>query len=486
MILHGSVPLDVINVTNTIPTSTTSARTGTGGIPPSSSSLSSKSQRDDADDEAKLISILTSEHSSTTTTTTTIPNTYKYKKGQQQTKTTKKTKSSKAKKKVTNQDDRNNYKYIPETITNHHETNQVESDILDTNTSTTRTRNYIPAPVEQYLMDHVQELGYASDNDPSGCDIWKTPTKPSSLRHQHAQEQFFDKDHSSFQINDSVRTQFTQYRKALEDHTNAMKTFKPIPDLLESIQQTGTHDVCRKARLHPNGIEALFPFQSLSKTKSGFIEPLTPPMRHPNICFGTIDKYSVMDLNYLVHDFEAMCRNLKPTSKRILIDLGASLEFSDQTSPMLSLLQTYETFGFHFDHIYGFESNMTDPTLVYEELLPTKYFTNYHWINVGVSQTEGHKLNPLESLLKQFKEDDFIVLKLDIDTASIEVPLARQLLEDKDGVYHKLIDQFYFEHHVHMEELAPYWKETMEGTIKDTLDLFFGLRKKGIPAHYWP
>jgi hypothetical protein len=149
------------------------------------------------------------------------------------------------------------------------------------------------------------------------------------------------------------------------------------------------------------------------------------------------------------------------------------------------MLQTYETFGFHFDHIYGFEMNVVDPKVVYGELLPTKYFTNYHWINVGVSHEEGHKLNPLESIVKQFKEDDLIVLKLDIDTGSIEVPLARQLLEDKDGVYHKLIDQVYFEHHVHMKELAPFWGPTMEGTLKDTLDLFFGLRKKGIPAHYW-
>ena len=34
-------------------------------------------------------------------------------------------------------------------------------------------------------------------------------------------------------------------------------------------------------------------------------------------------------------------------------------------------------------------------------------------------------------------------MKLDIDTSSVEVPLALQLLEDKDGVYSKIIDQFY-------------------------------------------
>ena len=96
-------------------------------------------------------------------------------------------------------------------------------------------------------------------------------------------------------------------------------------------------------------------------------------------------------------------------------------------------------------------------------------------------------MNPLNSILEQFDEDDFIVLKLDIDTSSIEVPLAHQLLlGGENGTYHRLVDQFYFEHHVHLGELAPYWGGSMNGTIKDSLDLFAGLRSKGIPAHFWP
>jgi hypothetical protein len=70
---------------------------------------------------------------------------------------------------------------------------------------------------------------------------------------------------------------------------------------------------------------------------------------------------------------------------------------------------------------------------------------------------------------------------------SIEMSLAHQLLEGgENGIYHRLIDQFYFEHHVHMAEIAYAWNETMDGTIKDSLDLFTGLREKGIPAHFWP
>ena len=166
--------------------------------------------------------------------------------------------------------------------------------------------------------------------------------------------------------------------------------------------------------------------------------------------------------------------------------MGASLEFHHRgENPALYLLDLYEKFGFRFDHIYGFEMSPTDPGTVFGKLLPEKYMPSYHWINVGVSSEEGHKLNPLHSILKAYGEDDFIVVKLDIDTGSIEVPLAKQLLEDKDGVYHKLVDQFYFEHHVHLGELADNWVE-MEGSIKDSFDLFYGLREKGIPAHFWP
>ena len=119
-------------------------------------------------------------------------------------------------------------------------------------------------------------------------------------------------------------------------------------------------------------------------------------------------------------------------------------------------MKQYEKFGFVFDHIYGFEI-----LEVYETLLPEEYISSYHWINVGVSAKEGDKLNPLHSIVKKFDEDDFVVVKLDIDTSSVKVPLVRELLEDKDGVYSKIVDQFYFEHHVHLGELAGAWKSSI-------------------------
>lgn len=104
----------------------------------------------------------------------------------------------------------------------------------------------------------------------------------------------------------------------------------------------------------------------------------------------------------------------------------------------------------------------------------------------GVTAEEGSRLNPLHSILEQFNEDDFIIVKLDIDNSSIEMPLAHQVLEGGEGgIYHRLIDQFYFEHHVHIKEI-PAWNMFALGTVKDSLDLFTGLRERGVPAHFWP
>lgn len=92
-------------------------------------------------------------------------------------------------------------------------------------------------------------------------------------------------------------------------------------------------------------------------------------------------------------------------------------------------------------------------------------------------------MNPLHSILSRFDEDDFIVIKLDIDHAATEIPLAMQLLEDEN--MSKKVDVFYFEHHVNMKEIAGFWGRSMVGSIKDTMELFHSLRQKGILAHFW-
>jgi len=300
-------------------------------------------------------------------------------------------------------------------------------------------QEYVPASSEKYIVDHAIELGYASVKNPTGCNIWRNPNA----------------------TNAEVHKSLSSFATELDQYNTVIREFEPIPDLLKSIIEgkKSQNDICASARPDIHGLKAMFPSRQLSLTDSGYVEPLTPPMRTHKICFEGRGK--LMSLEYLIHDFETMCRKLKPTSKRVLIDMGASLDFhstEEAAPPIVELMQLYEKFGFNFDHIYAFEMTPFNPKDVFEKLLPEKYFPAYHWINVGVNHTEGHRLNPLHSILESFDEDDLIIVKLDIDTPFIELPLAYQLLNGgKDGIYHTLVDQFYFEHHVHLGELAKNW-----------------------------
>ena len=105
------------------------------------------------------------------------------------------------------------------------------------------------------------------------------------------------------------------------------------------------------------------------------------------------------------------------------------------------------------------------------------------WINVGVEKDPDSMLNPLKMLLQDYTEEDLIIVKLDIDNSEIEIALADQLV--KDSRFDKLIDQFFFEHHFHMREVAPNWGSSMGGNAKASIELFRTLRTKGIPAQYW-
>jgi hypothetical protein len=71
--------------------------------------------------------------------------------------------------------------------------------------------------------------------------------------------------------------------------------------------------------------------------------------------------------------------------------------------------------------------------------VPPEHLSAYHWINVGVSADQESLLNPLNLILNDFSEDDFVIVKLDIDTPMIELPMVHLLLENSK--LHRLVDQ---------------------------------------------
>ena len=188
-------------------------------------------------------------------------------------------------------------------------------------------------------------------------------------------------------------------------------------------------------------------------------------------------------MDYLVQDFVALCQQLTPKSRTIFVDLGASLQFHGSAqSPALYITTLFSKFGFPFDHIYAFEITPTSPNVAYDKV-PDKIRAAYHWNNVGISADVQSNKHPWNFIRQNFNEDDVVVVKLDIDTPSVELPLVEQLLNDTS--LHSLIDHFYFEHHVHLKELEDSWGTDVKGSVADSLRLFHGLRKAGVAAHSW-
>jgi hypothetical protein len=76
------------------------------------------------------------------------------------------------------------------------------------------------------------------------------------------------------------------------------------------------------------------------------------------------------------NDFATICRSLKPTSRNILVDMGASLNFHGNKTPAIYLTDMYAKFGLPFDHVYAFEITRIEPEKVYQKI--DKLMAAYH------------------------------------------------------------------------------------------------------------
>jgi hypothetical protein len=147
--------------------------------------------------------------------------------------------------------------------------------------------------------------------------------------------------------------------------------------------------------------------------------------------------------------------------------------------------ERYHERNYLLHNYYAYEAEVLDSVEVFKQV-PDELFAGYRWVNAPVNAEVGHKLNPWTTLEKQTsrKSQDVTVVKLDIDTPSIEGPLAEQLLASYDGT---LVNEFFFEHHVNSEAMYGAWRtEGFNSTLYDSYVLFQNLRKKGIRAHSWP
>ena len=150
----------------------------------------------------------------------------------------------------------------------------------------------------------------------------------------------------------------------------------------------------------------------------------------------------------------------------------------------MGILDLYRRFGIKFDHIYAYEMRPHDTAQVFAQV-PEAYEAAYHWINLGVAADPNSRQNPFRMLKQNYNEDDLVIVKLDVDTPDLERKLAEQ--SKSDPALAKLIDHFYFEHHVHQAELKHAWGRGagITETVAESLELFSQIRQQGIPAHFW-
>ena len=151
--------------------------------------------------------------------------------------------------------------------------------------------------------------------------------------------------------------------------------------------------------------------------------------------------------------------------------------------------------GLQFQRVFAWEAAEVKPAQIFEGM-PNHLMTSISYFNIPVEDTKGGKNNPWRYVRDLTRPEDFVVVKIDIDTPNIEIELMRQLLmdddntnsfEDEDGVrLSELIDELYFEHHVWGSGLSPSWAGSgMDGDMVGSYTMFSQLRNLGIRAHSW-
>lgn len=176
--------------------------------------------------------------------------------------------------------------------------------------------------------------------------------------------------------------------------------------------------------------------------------------------------------------------------RRILIDLGSNLfnAWGASTAAFSTdfFYRMYDRAGVPFDRIFAYEYEKLDPHKAWD-VVPDSAFSVYTLINHGVESAKDSKFSPW-TLLKKLAvtRADYVVIKLDIDSPDIESVLMKQLIADPDLM--DVIDDMFFEHHVFIPEMYPYWvrKESTCETVTLSYDWFSKLRYHGVRMHSWP
>jgi len=209
-----------------------------------------------------------------------------------------------------------------------------------------------------------------------------------------------------------------------------------------------------------------------------YIEPLVSHLRHPlaRCFFVDLDDLFLVDRSYILPEFDGSRRSL-------LFDAGASSWNDGSGGPSLSYFTTvWKRYGVQWDHIFAWEGST--PNSTFYKTVPAEWVSKTSYYQQWISTSpEAEPFLPAIIASKTLP-DDYVVLKLDIDSKQVESAIADYIMKwDKLG----LIDEFLWEHHVDNYLMAPYWGDTQDMTksIADSYTYFLMLRQRGVRAHSW-
>jgi hypothetical protein len=226
------------------------------------------------------------------------------------------------------------------------------------------------------------------------------------------------------------------------------------------------------------------------------IEPLTGVARHPFANVGcrlpttkTNTVLYVSEYNTSYIRVPSVCHVAPDARPRVkLFDMGCSVYGSrahvrraSGHGPSLPLFeQWYESSCYAIDRMWGWEAKQMDAKKwwrrVSNETRKKLTFNN-------------HPVTPREfeaTLVRSTRPEDYVVVKLDIDT-----PFAENEIIDLVEKHAHLVDEFFYEYHFWFDGLDFGWGKNAYRRLRTTHNVTTAvrrmqqLRKKGIRAHFW-
>ena len=231
------------------------------------------------------------------------------------------------------------------------------------------------------------------------------------------------------------------------------------------------------------------------------IEPLTGVARHPRAPIGCADTTKeqvhanefLYDISHLVlHNECGGGARAPPGRKSLFFDLGsghmskAPVDLQHGAGHFSSVplfIQLYKQNCIHFHSLYAWEAKPVSE-VSYWDRVPADLSEKLYFFNEPVRRvsSEPAGFNALRTLQAIARPIDFVALKVDFDTPSVEAPLMEAIVDSEALL--GLIDEVFFEYHFKVQPEFG-WGNRMNATVNDALRLMQRLRMQGVRAHFW-